>query len=33
MSTVVPVTDKEQRQLWTAEQFLDWLQPDVFTPI
>ena len=29
MPTVVTVTDKEQRQLWTAEDFLDWLVPGV----
>jgi Uma2 family endonuclease len=29
MPTVVTITDKEQRQLWTAEDFLTWLQPGV----
>jgi Uma2 family endonuclease len=26
---MVSITDKEQRQLWTAEEFLDWLGPGV----
>lgn len=29
MPTVVTITDKEQRQLWTAEDFLAWLEPGV----
>lgn len=29
MPTVVTVTDKEQRQLWTADEFLEWLAPGV----
>jgi Uma2 family endonuclease len=29
MPTVVTVTDKEQRQLWTADDFLDWLKPGI----
>src|SRR5271165_4790887 len=29
MPTVVSVTDKEDRELWTAEEFLDWLHPGV----
>ena len=29
MPTVVTITDKEQRQLWTAEDFLEWLEPGV----
>src|SRR5437588_5519614 len=27
--TVVSITDKEQRQLWTADDFLDWLNPGI----
>jgi Uma2 family endonuclease len=29
MPTVVTVTDKVQRELWTAEDFLEWLKPGV----
>src|SRR6266516_2517330 len=29
MPTVVSITDKEQRQLWTADDFLDWLKPGI----
>jgi Uma2 family endonuclease len=29
MPTVVSITDKEQRELWTAEDFLEWLKPGV----
>ncbi len=29
MPTVVSVTDKEHRELWTADDFLDWLNPGV----
>ena len=29
MPTVVSVTDKVQRQLWTADDFLDWLEPGI----
>ena len=29
MPTTVSVTDKEERQLWTAEEFLEWLEPGV----
>jgi len=29
MPTVVSITDKEQRELWTAEDFLEWLKPGI----
>lgn len=29
MPTVVTVTDKVQRQLWTADEFLEWLEPGI----
>lgn len=29
MPTVVTVTDKVQRQLWTADEFLEWLKPGI----
>ena len=29
MPTLVSISDKVERQLWTADEFLDWLQPGI----
>lgn len=33
MSTLVSISDKVEKRLWTAEEFLDWLQPGIYSDL